>query len=367
MWARVARVPARGELATGQGRAAAAAAGRGDAAMATEGLRIGIAGCGLAARVHLDRLLAVSSVRIVGCADQDRAAAEALAARVPGSAGSGEAAPLACADYRELLSRARPDALAIFTPHLAHYRVAMDALQAGCHVFIERPLSTNVQEASDIVKLARGRNRKVGVGHQYRLRPSLAEARRRLAAGAIGPLRLVTATLAQPWLAAHGGAENSWRFDPRVLGGGILADAGDHLLDALLWTTSSVAVEAAAIQSRGESGVDLVTAAALRLADGTPATLAVAGVTPGNRFELSYYGETGRLHVSDQGLVEERGDAPPQAVPLPEPAETVDANFVAAIIQGAPLCCPAEEALDTVRLLEAVTRSAATGQVVRLA
>ena len=69
----------------------------------------------------------------------------------------------------------------------------MDALQAGCHVFIEKPLSTNVQEAADIVSLARGRNLKVGVGHQFRLCPSLIEARRRLADGVIGPVRLVTA------------------------------------------------------------------------------------------------------------------------------------------------------------------------------
>ena len=54
----------------------------------------------------------------------------------------------------------------------------MDALQGGCHVFIEKPLSTNPQEAVDIVGVARGRSRKVGVGHQYRLSPSFLEARR---------------------------------------------------------------------------------------------------------------------------------------------------------------------------------------------
>ena len=335
--------------------------------MATELLRIGIAGCGLAARVHLDRLLALESCPHRGL--RRSRPRRSRSAGHPGARRRGGIAsrrPAAWVDHRELIRQAAPDALAIFTPHLAHYRVAMDALQAGCHIFIEKPLSTNVQEAADIVALARGRNRKVGVGHQYRLRPSLVEARRRLAAGAIGPLRLVTATLAQPWLAAHGGAENSWRFDPQVLGGGILADAGDHLLDALLWTTGQVAVEAAAVQSRGESGLDIVTAAAIRLADGTPVTLAVAGVTPGTLFELTYFGEQGRLHVSENSLVEERGTAPPQALSLPEPAESIDANFVSAIVADAPLCCPADQALDTVRLLEAVTRSAATGQVVRL-
>ena len=243
----------------------------------------------------------------------------------------------------------------------------MDALQADCHVFIEKPLSTNVQEAVDIVGLARGRNRKVGVGHQYRLCPSLVEARRRLASGSIGALRLVTATLAQPWLATHGGAENSWRFDPRVSGGGLLADAGHHLLDTLLWTTGQVAVETAAVQSQLESGLDLVTTAVIRLAGGTPATVALSGVSPGSLFELVYFGEGGSLRVTERTLVEAQGEKPGQAVALSEPAENIDGNFVAALIHDVPLCCPADQALDTVRLSEAIARSAATGQVVRLA
>jgi predicted dehydrogenase len=120
------------------------------------------------------------------------------------------------------------------------------------------------------------------------------------------------------------------------------------------------------VQSRLESGLDLVTAAALRLADGTPATLALSGVAPGATFELTYYGESGRLRATDQALEEQTGDGPVRSVPLAEPTETIDGNFVSALVADAPLCCPADQALDTVRLLEAVARSAATGQAVRL-
>src|SRR5262249_48488354 len=159
-------------------------------------------------------LLAEEGVAIAGCADPDIAAARALADRAR-VAGPSAATPVpAFADHRELLRAAAPNALAIFSPHRAHYRIAMDALQAGCHLFIERPPWTNVQEAADMVGLARARNLMVGVGHQYRIAPSLAEARRRLAAGAIGPLRLVTATLTRPWLETLGRAESAWRFDP---------------------------------------------------------------------------------------------------------------------------------------------------------
>ncbi len=153
-------------------------------------LRIGIAGCGRAARIHLDRLVALAEVAVVGCADSDRSCAEALASRIDQAASAGRAQAGVFNDHRELLRRLNPDALCIFTPHLWHYRLAMDALQAGSHVFIEKPLSTNVQEASDIVGLARGRSLKVAVGHQYRLCPSLAAARRHLQEATIGPGRL---------------------------------------------------------------------------------------------------------------------------------------------------------------------------------
>ena len=331
--------------------------------MATTGLRIGIIGRGTAARAHADRLLAIDGVSLVGCADVDLPAARSLAEHC-----SKPGRPVASFDsHVDLIRGTSPDAVAIFTPHPSHYRPAMDALQAGCHVFIEKPLTTNVQEAVDIIGVARGRDRKVGVGHQFRLLPSLIRAREMLAAGAIGPVRLVTAAMTQPWLESHRGEEHAWRFDPRFAGGGILADSGIQLLDALLWSTGRAADAVAAIQTREESGLDTVTAASIRLDDGSPATIAISGVSPGPLFELVYHGEKGRLRATDALLMEERADGPPRPVPLPGPIGSVDANFVDAILEGVPLCCPADQALNAIRLLEAIARSATIGQFVGLA
>ena len=97
-----------------------------------------------------------------------------------------------------------------------------------------------------------------------------------------------------------------------------------------------------------------------------PATLGLAGDSPRSLFEISYYGERGRIVATEERLVQEDGGSEGQVADLPAPIETIDGNFVAAIRDEAPLCCPADEALDTVRLLEAIARSAATGQVVRL-
>ncbi len=327
-------------------------------------VRIGIAGCGHAARIHAGRLAGLEGVQIVGCADTERAAAEALARTLPTDA-AGATVP-AFTDPRELLTQQAPGVLAIFTPHRSHYRLALDALQAGCHVFIEKPLSTNAQEAADIVNLARARGLKVAVGHQFRLVPSLIAARQRLAAGAIGPLRLVSAVMAAPWLSRHSGPEDSWRLDPKAGGTGILADAGDHLLDALLWTTGHPATVVAAIQARTEGGLDVVTAAALRLGPEIPATLGVSGVAAAEAFEIRYFGERGELRATPETLVESIAGAAPVAVTLPPAGPSIDADFIDAIRSDRPPCCPADAAIDTVRLLEAITRSAASQQVVRV-
>ena len=131
--------------------------------MSLKRLRIGIVGWGLAARTHLERLAGLDDVLVVGCADGELAAAEALAAigAVPVAMSR---RPVAFSDHRELLKQTEPGRPGDLHPHLAHYRPAMDALQAGCHVFIEKPLSTNVQEAVDIVGLARAADARSGSG-----------------------------------------------------------------------------------------------------------------------------------------------------------------------------------------------------------
>ena len=220
-------------------------------------------------------------------------------------------------------------------------------------MFIEKPLSTNLQEAADIVSLARARDLKVGVGHQFRLCPSLIEARDRIAAGAIGPLRLVTCILARPWLSTLGAEEKSWRASTNRAAGGILADAGDHLIDALLWTTGQVAVEVGAIQSQTDPGIDLVTAAAIRLADGTPVSLAISGVSPGRLFALDYFGDwVASCHRPNLGGRTIRYTAARRCLACRHRDDRRQ-------LRGCPckrlaLCCPADQALDTVRLLEAI-------------
>ncbi len=335
--------------------------------MATSaGLRIGIAGCGHAARIHLARLCALSEVIVVGCTDPDIEAARSLASLVPPERRPGAEVP-AFADHEAMLQQADPDVA-------GDLHAAAGALPAGDG----RPASRlpRVRREAAVHECPGGqRHRQPGPGAglagrgwapvSAQLRPCGKPAGGSTA-GAIGPLRLVTATLALPWLETHSGPEESWRLDPKVAGGGILTDAGDHLVDALLWTTGRTAAEVAAFQDRTDTGLDLVTTA------DDPA----GRRRPGDAGPL---GGFARLRSSKSPIMVSGADCGPPSArsrkragrplidrrrPRNRPRASTPTSSVPCW-PGDPPCCPAEAAVETVRLLEAIARSAASGQVVR--
>ena len=244
----------------------------------------------------------------------------------------------------------------------------MDALQAGCHVFIEKPLSTNLQEAADIVALARARNLNGGGRPPVPARP---QPGRGASSAGRGRHRPGPAGLRhpRPALARHArpGRERlavRARRSPA---------AASWPTSAITWSTPCSGPparsrdEVGAIQSRREPDIDLVTAAAIRLADGTPATLAISGVSPGPLFAIEYFGELGRLRATDQTLEEERpGVRPAGRSPCPRPPAPSTATSSPPSGASGPCAARPTRPSDTVRLLEAIARSAATRQVVRL-
>ena len=92
-------------------------------------------------------------------------------------------------DYQEMLDAEKPDLVAIGTNRAArHVKPALAALEAGAHLFIEKPLCTSLEEADAIIGLADKKNLKIAVAHQYRPHPSIQHVKKLLDEGAIGEL-----------------------------------------------------------------------------------------------------------------------------------------------------------------------------------
>src|SRR5712692_9361991 len=89
-------------------------------------------------------------------------------------------------DYKKMLQREEIEAVTVAVPTAAHHRVVLDALAAGCHVLVEKPVAATVEEARDMVTAAKRADRVLMVGHVERYNPAVIELKRRLDSGELG-------------------------------------------------------------------------------------------------------------------------------------------------------------------------------------
>jgi len=150
-------------------------------------------------------------------------------------------------DYREMAGReaGRPDgieAVVIVTPNHLHHPVAKAFLAAGIDVICDKPLSTTLQEAGELVELTRARGLVFAVTLNNTGYPMVRQAREMIAAGEIGDIRVVHAAYIQDWLTqpidADGQKQAEWRTDPARAGASAcLADIGVHAHNLALFVT----------------------------------------------------------------------------------------------------------------------------------
>jgi predicted dehydrogenase len=127
----------------------------------------------------------------------------------------------------------RIDAIAIVTPNHLHAPMAIAGLNAGFHVFCEKPMAMSLAEAETIAAAATASGRHFGLAFTYSGYPLVEEARLRIARGDLGAIRLVQVEYLQGWLSlpidTDGNKQAEWRTDPARAGlGGCLGDIGTH-------------------------------------------------------------------------------------------------------------------------------------------
>lgn len=127
----------------------------------------------------------------------------------------------------------RIDFVTITTPNNWHFPIAKDFLNAGFHVMCEKPMTINVSEAKELVKLVKENRSVFGLMHNYTGYPMVKLARDMVRAGDLGKIRKVVVQYPQGWLATAlektGQMQAAWRTDPKQSGGaGSMGDIGTH-------------------------------------------------------------------------------------------------------------------------------------------
>lgn len=128
-------------------------------------IRTGVIGTGYLGRLHAQKMASFRDIRFVGVCDIDRERGEAVAAECQTSFWG---------DPRELLREV--DAISIAVPTTDHHRVAMEAMRAGVHVLLEKPIAATVREGRALVREAARRGIVFQIGHLERFNPAVLSA-----------------------------------------------------------------------------------------------------------------------------------------------------------------------------------------------
>jgi predicted dehydrogenase len=195
------------------------------------------------------------------------------------------------------------DVVAIVTPNHVHHPAAKAFLEAGIHVICDKPMTTTVDDALDLVQTVRRTGLVFGLTHNYTGHPLVREARERVRAGELGRVRVVQVEYPQDWLTtrleATGQKQAAWRTDPFQSGGGAIGDIGSHAYNLASFITGLQAESLCADLSTFVAGrrVDDNCNVLLRYEGGARGMLWASQVAPGNEnaLRVRVYGDTGGL------------------------------------------------------------------------
>lgn len=278
-------------------------------------------------------------------------------------------------DYNELLANPEVEAVSITTMWDQHAEPALAALKAGKHVFLEKPMASTVAECQAIVDAANATDKAFMVGHICRFNPRYAAAKAEIAAGRIGKIVSVYARRSIP---ATVGAQVLPKIGP-IIGDGV------HDTDLLLWYTGANVETAYAqtINVRGFKYPDIGWTM-YRLDSGATAVLENVWFLPektafqiDERMEI--IGTEGSIHIHEThpnfSIVDKDGWRSPDTTYWPEihgvrsGALRAELDyFVNCILKGEkPTIIRPEESMKAVVACLAAERSAATGEIVRVA
>jgi len=239
---------------------------------APEPVRFGVIGLGAMGRNHVRVVAEMSGLQLVAVADPSIEAREqvAKARRVP-----------AYARYEDMLTAENLHAVIVAVPTSFHEEVAVTAMEAGCHVLVEKPLASSVEGAERVVAAAAAAGVVATVGHIERYNPAVTKLRAFLDEGALGHIHQIRATRTGP-------------LPERIQDVGVVVDLATHELDVIRYLVGSTveSVHAECAQRIHSVHEDLATGL-LRFANGTIALLDVNWLTPVKIRELSVVGAGG--------------------------------------------------------------------------
>lgn len=324
-------------------------------------LRVAMLGCGGIAGRHVRFCNEYEDAEIVALCDVGEEQVKAFVERCFPDV---KTPPAAFTDPARMYAETKPDAVVICTPHTLHYEQSVQALDAGCHVLMEKPMVTSLQHAVDLERRVKAAGKVYCIAYNTPCSFRFKRLREIIREEVYGKLKVVCLQISQNWYQATIG---KWRQNPALSGGGMIYDSGAHVMNSLVWSVESDVDTVHAFIDNLDSPVDINGTVNIRFANGVMACVAVAGEGP-NGSAGHFVFTKGRVEIdpwSAGSMVEVplKGD---RVEPQPE-GEDANAfsNFCDAIFGRAePRTSPRHGVLQS-QLMDAVYESARTGNAAR--
>ena len=319
-----------------------------------------IIGCGDYANAVLSEISDMTNLFDFYFASRDHAKAMAYCEQFDGSGYYGS--------YEEAATDPNIDAMYFFTPHHLHLDNAVLAANSHKHILMEKPVARDVQEAKELIQVAKDGNVKLMVAENYRFLPAIERCKAIIDAGEIGVLRQIQMD------AETFGASSEWRTDAKLTGGGVFIDGGIHYVDALMtlggYPESVFAIKPPQVhhQTQGEDGIAIMA----RLPGGVIGLLNFSKATPlrESRHEIRVTGSEATLTFHPMGdEIEFQTPTTSQTIQLPQNRMGVRPmveEFHSSITEDRVPRLSGEEALKALTIVLAAYKSADEGCEVRV-
>jgi predicted dehydrogenase len=275
----------------------------------------------------------------------------------------------------EILHDPKIEAVVYTTPHSLHEEHVRRAAQAGKHVCMEKPFTLTVASARAAIEAVKKAGVVLAVDFQRRFHPSVAEIRRRVRDGSLGPICFCVGEVSTPSGLAL--PKESWRVNPEEAPAGAMTGLGIHLVDGFIDLCGEVEEVYCINTRRAAPLVDDTTVFTMKHRNGIVSTN-YCTLASAASYCIAVFGKNGIAETARPSLDTFRfmpvAQGGPHATAQPEVIEHKGVNLVKAVMEAfasairgeAPYPITHEQIVHGVAVFEAIVRSAATGQPVKV-
>jgi len=326
-------------------------------------IRWGLVGTGAIANKRVGpALVSAQNSKLVAVCDVVEEAVQEFAGRFN--------VPHVYTSFDEMLDNEQIGAVYLATPIFLHGAQAIQALRAGKHVLVEKPMALTVAEGEEMIRLARETGKTLATAYYRRFYPKVQRAQQLIADGTLGKVVMVVSDY-HTWYDPAPGGLGSWRAQKARSGGGVLWDMGSHRFD-LLVGLFGMPTQVWAVTETLAHDYEVEDTASVYIKLGNDAQCVSTWQWSSQTWvdHLSIIGTDGKIVMEPmdspnltlyigRGRSQERFD---EEIPLPENVHRpMVQNFVDSVLQGVDPVEVGEEGLKINRILAAIDESAAKG------